>query len=84
MQRVRDEAHRFANSYSRKLRHKRALGSSLERIPGIGAMRRKALIKHFGGVGRIKSATVDEIAEVEGFSFALAAQVFRHIGRPDS
>ena len=84
MERVRDEAHRFANAYSRKLREKRALGSSLERIPGIGAVRRRALIKHFGSVGRIKCATVDELAEVEGFSFGLAARVFRHIGRPDS
>lgn len=84
MQRVRDEAHRFANSYSRKLREKRALGSGLEQIPGIGSVRRKALIKHFGSVGRIQSATVDEIAEVEGFSFGLAARIFRHIGRSDS
>ncbi|MEN9714073.1 MAG: hypothetical protein RLZZ164_737 [Actinomycetota bacterium] len=74
MQRVRDEAHRFAISYQRKKRST-AIGSQLAEIPGLGDKRVTALLKHFGSAKRLKVATVDEIAEVAGIGKALAEQI---------
>jgi excinuclease ABC subunit C len=65
--RVRDEAHRFAISFHRKLRQGRNLQSVLEEIPGIGAGRRRALLRALGSLKRIREASVEEIAAVEGF-----------------
>ena len=62
MQRIRDEAHRFAITYHRKLRRARNLKSELDNVAGIGVKRRTELLKHFGSVAKIKSATVDELA----------------------
>jgi excinuclease ABC subunit C len=56
LKRVRDEAHRFAITYHRKLRSKRTVGSELDLIPGVGPARRAALLKHFGSVKKIKEA----------------------------
>ena len=64
IQRIRDEAHRFAITAHRARRNKQGLASVLEAIPGIGPARRKALLKHFGSVDKIKSATVIELATV--------------------
>ena len=64
MQRIRDEAHRFAITYHRKLRRARNLKSELDNVAGIGVKRRTELLKHFGSVAKIKSATVDELAAV--------------------
>jgi len=75
IQRLRDEAHRFAVTYHRTLRDKTSLVSQLEAIPGIGPKRRKALLKHFGSVERIRQATVDELAAVPGMTRAAAEQV---------
>lgn len=69
---VRDEAHRFAVTYHRKLRTKRSLATGLDHIPGIGPSRRTALLKTFGSVKKIREASVDEIAAVAGFSDKLA------------
>jgi excinuclease ABC subunit C len=66
LQRVRDEAHRFAITYHRQKRSKRMTTSALDDVPGLGATRRTALLKHFGSLKRLGSATVDEISEVPG------------------
>jgi excinuclease ABC subunit C len=66
LQRVRDEAHRFAITYHRQRRSKRMTASALDEIPGLGQARRSALLKHFGSLKRLASASVDEISEVPG------------------
>jgi excinuclease ABC subunit C len=75
--RVRDEAHRFANTYHRQRRKRAALRSALEDIPGIGATRRRALLRHFGSVRAIRAAAVDELAAVEGMTRKAAEAVRR-------
>lgn len=67
LQRVRDESHRFANTYNAKLRLKKISESILDEFPGIGQNRKAALLKKFGSVQRLRLATVEEIAEVSGF-----------------
>lgn len=64
VQRIRDEAHRFAITAHRKQRSKLGLASQLDMIPGIGPTRRKALLKHFGSIDKIREASVDELASV--------------------
>ncbi|MEU6320268.1 excinuclease ABC subunit UvrC [Streptomyces sp. NPDC047009] len=66
LQRVRDEAHRFAITYQRSKRTKRLRTSPLDEVPGLGESRKQALIKHFGSVKRLRSATIDQIQEVPG------------------
>jgi excinuclease ABC subunit C len=66
--RVRDEAHRFAIAYHRKLRGKRALHSELDDVPGIGAARKKALLRRFGSVDGIKRASAEDLASVNGMT----------------
>jgi excinuclease ABC subunit C len=73
--RVRDEAHRFAITYHRMLRAKRAVHSELDDIPGIGDARKKALLRHFGSVEKIKQATVEELAALKGMTEGVAEQV---------
>ncbi|KAB2952176.1 excinuclease ABC subunit UvrC [Heliorestis acidaminivorans] len=75
VQRLRDEAHRFAITYHRQLRSKAGLTSALDKIAGIGPKRKTALLQHFGSVKAIKSATVEEIAVVEGMNITLAETV---------
>ncbi|MCX6833711.1 MAG: helix-hairpin-helix domain-containing protein, partial [candidate division Zixibacteria bacterium] len=70
--RIRDEAHRFAVTYNRKVRQKRTIKSQLDDVPGVGPARRAALLKHFGSVQRIKEATIEEIASVKGITTKLA------------
>jgi excinuclease ABC subunit C len=82
--RLRDEAHRFAITFHRKLRRERNFQSVLEEIPGIGTGRRRALLRHFGSLRRIREATVAEIAEVEGFGPKQAAAVQEFFHRPDA
>ncbi len=72
---VRDEAHRFAVSYHRRLRTKRSLGSILDDLPGIGPKRKSALVKAFGSPDRILAASVEEVAAKAGLSAALAERV---------
>jgi excinuclease ABC subunit C len=80
LQRIRDEAHRFAVSYNRKLRRKRTIRSELSDIPGVGPRRQKALLTRFGSVRSIREATADEIARVPGFSDTLASRVLTYLG----
>ncbi len=77
LERLRDEAHRFAITYHRKLRSKASLHSSLEDIPGVGPARRKALLKHFGSLKRIRAATLDDLQQMPGISGELAETIFR-------
>ena len=76
IERIRDEAHRFAITYHRKLRGKRNLVSVLDNIEGIGEKRRAALLNHFGSVAKIKTATVSELAAAPGMSKNAAAAVY--------
>jgi excinuclease ABC subunit C len=73
---IRDEAHRFAIEYHRTLRSKGGITSGIEQIPGIGAKRRTALLKHFGSLHHLKEAGVDEIAAVEGMNRPAAEKVY--------
>jgi excinuclease ABC subunit C len=76
LERLRDEAHRFALAYHRKLRRKPYKHTALDRVPGIGPARKKALVKHFGSVRAIRKATVEQLAEVDGISKARAEAVY--------
>lgn len=78
LQRIRDEAHRFALSYHLKVRRKTAMTSALE-IPGIGPKRRRALLKHFGSVREIKEASLEELAAVPGMTRPLAERVKEYL-----
>jgi excinuclease ABC subunit C len=81
VQRIRDEAHRFAITYHRNLRGRRALASVFDDIEGIGPVRKKALLKRFGSVRRIREASVDELAETPGIPRDLAERLKRHLAR---
>jgi len=78
--RARDEAHRFAIAYHRKLREKRAIKSELDDIPGIGEVRKKALLRHFGSLDKIKQATVEDISKVKGMSKKAAVELTNYFG----
>lgn len=85
LQRIRDEAHRFAIRYHRQKRAKALTGSSLDELPGLGPSRRAALIKEFGSVRKLSGATPEEIAKVPGIGPKLAETVHAHlIGDSDS
>ena len=75
LQHLRDEAHRFAIAYHRQKREKRALASPLDDIAGVGPARKKALLKRFGSLTRVRGATVAEIAETPGIGPELAATI---------
>jgi excinuclease ABC subunit C len=75
VQRIRDEAHRFAITFHRQVRGKSAIQSALDSVPGVGPKRKKALLKKFGTVRAIREAEVDEIASTVGFTRALAKKV---------
>ncbi|MCR1899136.1 excinuclease ABC subunit UvrC [Irregularibacter muris] len=74
--RLQDEAHRFALSYHQSLRKKTSLYSVLDEIPGVGAVRKKALLKHYGGINGIKKATVEELKSIPGMNEATAQEVY--------
>lgn len=75
LQRVRDESHRFANTYNAQLRLKRISESILDEFPGIGEQRKTALLKKFGSIQRLRLATVEQIAEIPGFGGKIAAEL---------
>jgi excinuclease ABC subunit C len=76
IQRIRDEAHRFAITYHRSLRGREMTASAFDEVAGIGPARRKALLERFGSLKKVRAASVEEIAAVEGFSTRLAQRVF--------
>jgi excinuclease ABC subunit C len=82
LQRARDEAHRFAISYHRRLRHKEGITSVLDDIPGIGPRRKKALLKKFGSIEAIKEASSEELSQTEGITRALAQKVKEFLKNP--
>ncbi|MFN8507696.1 MAG: excinuclease ABC subunit UvrC [Dehalococcoidia bacterium] len=75
VQRIRDEAHRFAITFHRQVRGKTAITSALDSVPGIGPKRKKALLKKFGSVKAIREASVEDVASTVGFTRALAEKV---------
>jgi excinuclease ABC subunit C len=77
--RIRDEAHRFAITYNRELRRRARLRSVLDDIEGIGPVRRRALLRYFGSLRRIREATVEQLASVKGVNLELAAEIRRHL-----
>jgi excinuclease ABC subunit C len=79
LQRLRDEAHRFANAYHQKLRERRIVFSALDEIPGVGERRKRALIRHFGSVRNVRAASVEEIAAVEGIGRVVAEKIHRYL-----
>ena len=82
LQRVRDEAHRFAITFHRQRRSQAMTASVLDDIPGLGEVRRKALLRHFGSVKRLKEASVDQIREVPGIGAALGATIHVTLHHP--
>lgn len=81
LQRLRDEAHRFANTYNADLRSRRIRESVLDEIPGLGPKRRRALLDHFGSIDRLRAATQEEIAAVPGFGTKFAADLHAFLDR---
>jgi excinuclease ABC subunit C len=75
---IQDEAHRFAIQFNKKLRSKRYEKSVLDEIIGIGAKRKKALIKHFGSVNKIKTAGEHDLLAVEGITKNVAQKIYNH------
>ncbi len=81
VQRIRDEAHRFAITYHRQVRGRRALGSLFDEVPGIGPARRAALLRKFGSIRALRDASVEEIAAAPLMSQALAERVKNALAR---
>lgn len=79
LQRIRDEAHRFANGYHQLLMKRRIKESVLDDCPGISRMRKERLLKAFGSLARLRKADIDQIAEVEGISVKLAGEIIRFL-----
>jgi excinuclease ABC subunit C len=84
LERLRDEAHRFAITHHRKLRRRSSLGSTLEDIPGIGEKRRKTLLRHFGSLKAVKAASLEELRAMPGLPSALAESLYHalHTQKP--
>ncbi len=79
LERVRDEAHRFALGYHRRLRRKEAMTSVLDAVPGIGSKRKKALLLKFGSVERIREASIEELAAVKGMTYEVARRLKEYL-----
>jgi excinuclease ABC subunit C len=77
VQRVRDEAHRFAITYHRNVRGKKSLRSQLDEVPGVGPARKKALLRQFGSVKAIRGASLEELAAVPGMTRRTAQELKR-------
>jgi excinuclease ABC subunit C len=82
LQRVRDEAHRFANQYHRSLRGKRMVDSILDDVPGVGPARKKALLRRFGSLAKMREASQEELASVVPAGVAAALQAALHGAAP--
>ena len=83
LQRLRDEAHRFANTYHRTLRSRARMSSPLDQVAGVGPGRRRALLRHFGSLKRVREATVEALATVPGVTLTLAAKIKEQLGTTD-
>ncbi len=81
LKKIRDEAHRFAIGYHRKLRAKGLMQSPLEKIPGIGKKRRLTLLRHFGSIEAVRNATIDEIKSLKGFHKGIAENLLNALRR---
>jgi excinuclease ABC subunit C len=81
LQRLRDEAHRFANTYNADLRSKKIRESVLDDFPGLGDVRRAALMNHFGDIDRLRAASAEDIGEVAGFGPKMAAELHAFLNR---
>ncbi|MBN1920638.1 MAG: excinuclease ABC subunit UvrC [Anaerolineae bacterium] len=81
LRRIRDEAHRFAITYHRQRRQKLGLASQIDDIPGIGSVKRRALLKHLGSLVAIQNATIEELVQVPGISKVLATEIQQHFER---
>ncbi|MEO6458273.1 MAG: helix-hairpin-helix domain-containing protein, partial [Chloroflexia bacterium] len=79
LQRIRDEAHRFSNTYNRKLGAKRAVRSKLDVVPLIGPVRKKALLRHFGSTRAMREASVEDLMAVKGMDRAAALSIKEHL-----
>ncbi len=77
LKQVRDEAHRFAIEYNRKVRSARTIKSELDELAGIGPKRREILLKHFGSMQRVKEATIEELQGIKGIPKSIAEKIFR-------
>jgi excinuclease ABC subunit C len=84
LQHLRDEAHRFAVTYHREKRGRRALASPLDDVPGVGPSRKKALLKRFGSLARLSRASVEEIAATRGIGLELAGSIHARLTGPDA
>jgi excinuclease ABC subunit C len=82
LQRIRDEAHRFALSHHRKIRDKLIKESILDEIPGVGPVTKARLLKKFGSVTRMSKATATELAETPGVGLKLAETIERILAQP--
>lgn len=78
LERIRDEAHRFAITYHKKLRHKQYYESPLDKIPGVGVVRKKTLMRHFGNVDNIRQASIEKLKEVKNISENHAAVIYNY------
>ncbi|KAA3631714.1 MAG: excinuclease ABC subunit UvrC [Calditrichaeota bacterium] len=79
LKQVRDEAHRFAITYNRKVRSKRTITTALDKIKGVGPAKREALLKEFGSVGEIKKRSPEELAELRGINIILAKKILSQL-----
>ena len=84
LQRIRDEAHRFAITYNRKLRTKRTITSDVGTIPGVGASRQRRLLERFGSLRGLRDASEEDISQLPGFGPALARSVLQHLRGSDN
>ena len=79
IQRLRDEAHRFAITYHRKRRSRALSHSVLDEIPNVGAKRKQALLQHFGAIEKIRQASLDELLAVKGITHGVASTIHKHL-----
>ena len=79
VQQIRDEAHRFAITFHRKLRSDRSVASKLDLIPGIGPVRKRHLLKYFGSLSKIQAASVEEVKKVPGMSEKIANTIKEYV-----
>jgi excinuclease ABC subunit C len=84
LQQLRDEAHRFANAYHRRLRARRRLASPLDEVPGVGKARRRAILRTFGNAEGVRRASIDQLAALPGVTRDLAARIKEHLDRVTS